>query len=51
MKDEMSQTQVEEEMTVEVRPGDDEQTSLVFATKGNEAYSMHQAPLKVRFRL
>jgi len=51
MADQRTLEEVEEEMTVEVKPGDDCDTCLTFPTRGNEAYSYHQAALKVKFAL
>ena len=51
MSDEKTIEEVEETMTVEVKPGNDTETVLTFPTKGNEAFSYHQAPLHVKFVL
>ena len=51
MADDRTVDEVEENMTVEVKPGDDTQTVLTFPSKGNEAYSYHQAPLHVKYVL
>ena len=51
MPDGRSQQKVEENMTVEVKPGYDTDTELCFSTKGNQAYACQQSALRVKFKL
>lgn len=43
--------EVEESLTIEVKPGDDETTVLEFPERGNQAYAHKQAVLRVNLRL
>lgn len=42
---------VEENMTIEVKPGYDVDTVLVYPTRGNQAYAHPQSALRIKFKL
>jgi len=42
---------IEESLTIEVKPGDSEETVLEFSDRGNEAYAHKQAVFKVNLQL
>ena len=43
--------QVEEQMTIEIKPGYDTDKVITFPSKGNEAYAYHQSKLNIHFSL
>lgn len=51
MPDGRSVQKIEENLTVEVKPGFDVDTVLTYPTKGNEAYACKQSCLVVKFKL